>query len=173
MDERVERALDQRPVFRASVSSVLAQVVGPAAIWPPVPEWTDLVAEIRPSVPEWTDPPAGTLFPEESIEDAVELLWPFGLWRVACAFDHGEPRALDQRVCACGVGDGKERIVSSPYQLDGNLELVQSLGQVVVAAHDGARRQQRADRGEVRAGVAVGREHLAKVSKVCVVHGRF
>src|SRR5207302_10989003 len=99
---------------------------------------------------------AGGLGGEESVEDAVELLWPLGLRRVAGAFDHGETRALDERVRARGVSNWKERIVGPPDQLDRECQRVQPLGQVVVTAEQGSRRHEGANRREIRARITLG-----------------
>src|SRR6202011_2720537 len=75
---------------------------------------------------------------EELMEDAVELLRPLGLRRVAGALDDGESRVLDERVRPGRMGDREQRIVRAPDELQRNLDLVQPAAQVVVGAKQGA-----------------------------------
>src|SRR5882762_935620 len=108
---------------------------------------------------------------EEGVEDAVELLWPFGLGGVSGAFDHRKPRSLDQRVCACSVCNRKQRVVGTPDELNRELQLVQPGRHVVLPAEHSFGRDQRADRSEIRIVIALSRVQLPEVVEVSVIHG--
>src|SRR6266545_2000932 len=105
------------------------------------------------------------------MEDAVELLRPLRLRRVSGAPDDRQRRAADQGLRALGVRKRKERVVRAPDQLDGDLQLVQAAGHVVVPAEKRARVDKRANRREICAAVAIDRIHLAQIGEVTVVEG--
>src|SRR5882762_5124327 len=107
---------------------------------------------------------------EEGVEDAVELLWPFGLGGMSGALDHGQPRPLDQRVRPRGMCNRKERVVGTPYELNRELQLIQPRRHVVLAAEHRFGRDQRTNRGEVSVVITLGGVQLAEVVEVSVIH---
>ena len=64
----------------------------------------------------------------------------------------------------------EERIVHPPDELDGDLQLVQPLGHVVVTSEQRAGIDQRTDGGQVCALESVRRIHLSQVFEIRVVH---
>src|SRR5579864_473578 len=108
---------------------------------------------------------------EESMEDAVEFLRLFGLRRVAGAFDHRKPAVLDERARARRMRERKQRIVGTPDELNGDLQLVQPLGHVVMPTRERPRVDEPADGGEIRVVKSLGGVKLSEVFDVRIVDG--
>src|SRR5579859_1036248 len=100
---------------------------------------------------------------EEVVEDAVELLGPFGLRCVPGAFDHGKPAVGDDRVRPGRVLQRKQRIVGAPDELHGNPQLSKARGHVVLAAQQRPGMDERPDGRQVRVVEVVRLVKLAQV----------